>query len=115
VADGTGGAERLTAILRALVPDPARRADLGGFGRRLAEERFSLARAARIQEEIYVEALAAARTGAGLPGQAGEAARSVAGVVAHKVRRRYRAARGTRASEDFNQVTLARAAMAEKP
>jgi glycosyltransferase involved in cell wall biosynthesis len=114
VADGTGGAGRLAAILRALVPDAARRAELGAFGRRLAEARFSLTRAARVQEDIYIEALAAARAGRGLPAQGAEAARSLAGVVAHKVRRCYRAARGTRAAEDFNQVTLARAAMSEQ-
>jgi glycosyltransferase involved in cell wall biosynthesis len=114
VADGSGGAERLATILRALAADPARRAELGAYGRQLAEERFSLARAARVQEDIYVEALAGARAGRSLLAQSDEAARSLAGVVAHKVRRRYRAVRGTRASEDFNQVTLAREAMAEK-
>jgi glycosyltransferase involved in cell wall biosynthesis len=114
VADGSGGAQRLAAILRALVADPARRAELGAYGRQLAQERFSLSRAARVQEDIYAEALAAARSGRSLLSQGDEAARSVAGVVAHKVRRRYRAVRGTRASEDFNQVTLARAALTEK-
>jgi glycosyltransferase involved in cell wall biosynthesis len=114
VADGTGGAERLATVLRALVADPARRAELGAYGRRLAEERFSLVRAARFQEDIYVEALAAARAGRSLPAQGDEAARALAGVVAHKARRRYRSLRGTRASEDFNQVTLARAALADK-
>jgi len=114
VADGTGGAERLAVILRALVADPARRAELGAYGRRLAEERFSLTRSARVQEGIYADALAAARAGRSLPAQGGEAARSLAGVVAHKARRRYRAARGTRATEDFNQVTLAREALAEQ-
>ena len=114
VADGTGGAERLAAILRALVADPARRAELGAYGRRLAEERFSLTRSARVQEDIYFDALAAARAGRRLLGQGGEGIRSLSGVVAHKVHRRYRSVRGTRASEDFNQVTLAREAMADK-
>ncbi|MEV4342924.1 glycosyltransferase family 4 protein [Actinoplanes sp. NPDC049596] len=112
VADGTGGAERLAAILRSLVADPARRSELGAYGRRLAEERFSLSRAARVQEDIYREALAAARSGRGVLGQGAELTRSFSGVAAHKVRRRYRAARGTRASEDFNQVTLAGQALA---
>jgi glycosyltransferase involved in cell wall biosynthesis len=111
VADGTGGAARLATILRALVADPARRAELGAYGRRLVEERFSLDRAARVQEDIYAEALSATR--AGLAAQGREAARSLAGVYAHKARRRLRALRGTRASEDFNQVTLAREALTE--
>jgi len=114
VADGTGGAERLATILRALAADPARRDELGAYGRRLAEERFSLTRSAGVQEAIYAEALAAARAGRSLPAQGAEAVRSLTGVVAHKARRRYRAVRGTRASEDFNQVTLAREAMTAK-
>jgi glycosyltransferase involved in cell wall biosynthesis len=113
VADGTGGAERLATILRGLVADPARRAELGAYGRRLVEERFSLTRSARVQEDIYVEALAAAHAGRGVLARGDEAARSLTGVLAHKVSRRYRAVRGTRAAEDFNQVTLAREAMAE--
>ena len=108
VADGAGGAERLSAILRALVSDPARRAELGAYGRKLAEDRFSLSRAARVQEQIYLEALSAGRQG--LISHSADGARSVAGVVTHKVRRRWTALRGTRASEDFNQVTLAAAA-----
>jgi glycosyltransferase involved in cell wall biosynthesis len=114
VADGTGGATRLATILRALVADPARRAELGAYGRRLAEERFSLSGAALAQERIYAEALAAARAGRSVTGQGGEAIRSLAGVLAHKARRRYRSVRGTRATEDFNQVALARQAMAPK-
>ena len=114
VADGTGGAERLAGILRILVADPARRAELGAYGRQLAEDRFSLTRSARVQEDIYAEALAAARSGRSRLAQGGEAVRSLAGVIAHKAGRRYRSLRGTRASEDFNQVTLAREAMTDK-
>ncbi|MGC5020486.1 glycosyltransferase [Micromonospora sp. DT47] len=111
VADGRGGAERLTGILRDLIADPARRASLGAYGRRLAEDRFSLARAAGIQENIYHEALAEARAGRSVLAQSGEGFRSLTGVVAHKVGQRYRALRGTRAAEDFNQVALAQAAL----
>jgi glycosyltransferase involved in cell wall biosynthesis len=115
VADGRGGADRLAAILRALVADPARRAELGAYGRRLAEERFSLSRAARVQEDIYAEALAAVRGGRHLVAHGGDGIRSLSGVVAHKVRRRFQSLRGTRATDDFNQVTLAREAMSAKP
>ena len=111
VADGTGGAERLTAILRTLVADPERRASLGAYGRTLAEERFSLTRAAEVQEDIYFEALAAARSGRSVLAQGAEGARSLTGVVTHKLERRYKAFRGTRKSEDFNQVTLTRKVM----
>lgn len=111
VGDGTGGAQRLAAILRELAPDVQRREFLGGYGRELAEQRFSLRRAATVQERIYREALELAGRRSGPVGEAAEVARSAAGVLAHKVRRRYRAVRGTRASEDFNAVTLAKAAM----
>ncbi|MCO8271756.1 glycosyltransferase family 4 protein [Actinoplanes sp. TRM 88003] len=115
VGDGSGGAEQLAPILRALAADQTRRNELGAYGRRLADERFSLARAAVVQEEIYAEALAAARSGPSRARQSAEALRSMAGVTAHKLRRRYRALRGTRASEDFNQVTLARQAATGSP
>ena len=111
VGDGTGGAERLAAILRPLVKDPLRRAALGGYGRQLAVERFSLTRAAIVQEGIYQQALELARSGHRTIGETTEGVRSAVGVVAHKVRQRYRAMRGTRTAEDFNAVTLARAAL----
>jgi glycosyltransferase involved in cell wall biosynthesis len=112
VGDGTGGAERLAAILRPLIQDPQRRATLGAYGRRLAVERFSLTRAATVQEGIYREALELARSGRHTIGEATEGMRSAVGVTAHKVRQRYRAVRGTRTAEDFNAVTLAQAALA---
>jgi glycosyltransferase involved in cell wall biosynthesis len=111
VGDGTGGHERLAAILRELVPDRARRATLGEYGRKLAVERFSLQRAAQIQEEIYREALAA---GPSRLTETVDGARSAAGVFTHKLRQKYRGLRGTRAADDFNTVTLANAAMAAK-
>jgi hypothetical protein len=68
-----------------------------------------------VQERIYREALDAARSGPGVAAQGFEAVRSMAGVTAHKLKRRYRSLRGTRASEDFNQVTLARQAATGSP
>ncbi|MBG0563923.1 glycosyltransferase family 4 protein [Actinoplanes sp. NEAU-A11] len=110
--DPAAGHERLIAILRELVADPGQRAALGDYGRKLAVERFSLQRAALVQERIYREALAADRHS--LPAQAGDGLRSAAGVAAHKVRQRYRSVRGTRKADDFNAVTLARTVL-EKP
>ena len=107
VGSGPGGAERLAAILRELVRDPQRRAALGAYGRRLAVERFSLQRAAAMQEEIYREALDAGGSAWWVARQVADGARSAAGVAVHKVRQRYRQVRGTRATDDFNQVTLA--------
>jgi hypothetical protein len=105
VGEGTGGFERLSAILRALVADPARRAELGAYGRELAVERFSLQRAATVQESVYRTAheqrASTARTAA-------DGLRSALGLGAYKVRRKLQRFRGTRATDDFNAVTLAR-------
>lgn len=95
---GGGGAAQLEAILRELCADEARRKDLGEFGRRLVVERFSLERAAGVQEEIYRQALAARSGGAG------EAAVTALRVAAYKLRRRYLKLRGTAAGDDFNAV-----------
>jgi glycosyltransferase involved in cell wall biosynthesis len=109
---GTGGDssghEKLSAILRQLVPDRDRRAALGAYGRELAVERFSLERAARMQEEIYRAALA---DGPAKLTETVDGVRSAAGVFSHKLRQKYRGLRGTRAADDFNTVTLANAAM----
>lgn len=112
VGDGTGGSARLTAILRELAGDPARRATLGEYGRGLAVDRFSLHRAAATQEEIYRRALArTGRTSGAVLAETADGVRSLAGIAAHKARQRYRGLRGTRATDDFNAVTLAHAAL----
>jgi glycosyltransferase involved in cell wall biosynthesis len=110
--DGTGGHERLSGILLDLMRDPGRRAQLGAFGRDLAVSRFSLQAAAVAQEQIYRDALAQR---AGTATAAVEGARSAAGVLAHKLRRRYRRLRGGVAAEDFNTVTLAQEALQKTP
>ncbi|WP_433380404.1 glycosyltransferase family 4 protein [Actinoplanes sp. CA-142083] len=113
VADDPGaGHERLAAILRGLVADPAQRAALGDYGRRLAVDRFSLQRAAVLQEEIYRAALSA--PGRPALSQARAGLSSASGVLGHKVRQRYRSVRGTRKADDFNAVNLAKTAL-EKP
>ncbi|WP_203898133.1 glycosyltransferase family 4 protein [Virgisporangium aliadipatigenens] len=101
LGDGTGGEERLTAILSGLLRDPDRRRSLGEYGRTLAVERFSLQRAATVQEKIYRDALARPRSRGR---DTGEAARSAVGVFSHKLRRRYEGLRGTRARDDFNAI-----------
>jgi hypothetical protein len=105
VGDGTGGFERLTAILRGLVADPAKRDSLGAYGRALAVERFSLQRAATVQESIY---RAAREQRPSTARAAADGLRSALGLGAYKVRRKWQRIRGTRATDDFNAVTLAR-------
>ena len=55
--DVPGGAGRLAAILAKLLADPELRLTLGRYGRQLVVERFSLERAAAVQEEVYLAAL----------------------------------------------------------
>ena len=58
VGDGTGGPQRLAAILTELLDSPIRRDELGAYARRLVVDRFSLVQAAAVQEAVYVDALA---------------------------------------------------------
>ena len=111
IGDGTGGEQRLTAILRRLLADEALRDRLGAYGRELAVDRFSLQRAAGVQEEIYRASVAAAGTG----GQTRDGLRAAAGLVNYKVRRRYESFRGTAARDDFNAAVLAQASVPDEP
>lgn len=97
---GEGGA-RLEAILRELLADEARRKELGEYGRRLVVGRFSLERAAGLQEEIYRRAVA--ERSLDLRDAAGAAVR----MAAYKLRRRYQRMRGSAAYNDFNAVAAA--------
>jgi glycosyltransferase involved in cell wall biosynthesis len=112
--DSERSAERLADILAGLVGDPATRARLGDYGRRLVVERFSLARAAEVQEAVYAAALAEPlpRTA---PALAVDALRSAAGVARHKVRRRWQRRRGTVATDDFNAAALLHRSGADRP
>jgi glycosyltransferase involved in cell wall biosynthesis len=107
IGDGDDGSARLGAILRRLLDDPPLRESLGGYGRELAVERFSLQRAARVQENIYHAALAPS----GALVAALDGVRSAAGLVVHKGRQRLRRRRGTEARDDFNAARLAQAAL----
>jgi glycosyltransferase involved in cell wall biosynthesis len=111
IGPGNGGPERLTAILLRLLSDPALREELGRYGRQLAEDRFSLQRAARVQEEIYRSAVDAA----GASGQTLDGLRSAAGLLKYKVRRKVESRRGTAARDDFNAAVLAEKATGSPP
>jgi L-malate glycosyltransferase len=60
-ADDGWTVQRLADQLEPMLTSPRRRADLGAFGRRTVEERFSLPRAVGLQLEIYDQVLARAR------------------------------------------------------
>jgi len=99
LGDGGDGAARLRAELGPLLAEPARRLQLGRFARKLVEERFSLAHAARVQLEVYEQALAAARHPAPT-----ELARTLFGLGVYKVDRRWQRWRGTASADDFNAL-----------
>jgi glycosyltransferase involved in cell wall biosynthesis len=97
-----GPAEATTHLadaLAGLLDAPRRRAALGGFGRRLVEDRFSLDGAADRQIDIYRSAV---RTNTGRIRTLAEGATAMRGVVGHKVRRRVRSIWGEVARDDFN-------------
>jgi glycosyltransferase involved in cell wall biosynthesis len=102
LGDGDG-AVRLAKILRELAAGPDRVAELGAYGRHLVVERFGLRRAARLQEQIYRDALASRAP-------AGELVSTAGRVLSYKIRRRYQRLLGTAARDDFNAVAGSRAA-----
>jgi len=93
------GAAALAEAVRRLAVDPARRAELGAFARRLVVDRFSLTAAAATQEAVYAEARARRSRTTTL---AADAARAGAGLLGYKVRRKIQAWRGTAAVDDAN-------------
>ncbi len=101
IGDGVDGAARLTGILRQLLADAALRDTLGRYGRDLAVTRFSLHRAATVQQEIYRKALALQPS---VAVGAATGARSAVRLTGYKVRRRVQRLRGGVARDDFNAV-----------
>ena len=97
--DPASAARRLAQMLGELIDDPARSAELGRFGRSLVEERFSLERAAEVQEEVYRDAM---HRRTRLSTHVLDSARSGAGLVSYKVHRRVDRWRGRLAVDDFN-------------
>jgi glycosyltransferase involved in cell wall biosynthesis len=93
------GAARLCSELEPLLADAERRHTLGAFGRSLVVERFSLTRAAAIQEEIYASAIANP-----IRASFADTLRSARGLFAHYARRKVRRWRGAKTSEDSNAI-----------
>ncbi|WP_237047961.1 glycosyltransferase family 4 protein [Lentzea guizhouensis] len=99
---GGDGVPSLTASLRRLVESPGLRAELGEFGRKLVVDRFSLRRAAELQEQEYE--IAARLSGTDLL----DVVRSTVGLATYKVRRKLSRLRGRVAVDDANAAATAR-------
>jgi glycosyltransferase involved in cell wall biosynthesis len=95
------GALRLTSILRGLLEDPPAWARLGEFGRSVVVERYSLERAAAMQEAVYAAAVAAPVRPSAVA-LAADAARTGIGVFRHKTARKWQRWRGTIIIDDFS-------------
>jgi glycosyltransferase involved in cell wall biosynthesis len=96
--DREGADDQLANQLEPLLEDAELRVALGRYGRDLVSTRFSLESAARVQEQIYRDAVA----GDGLGRPLLEPIRSGVGLVSHKLRRRVARWRGTSTPDDFN-------------
>lgn len=94
--EGTTGMRRAMA---SVLGDPLLAVELGGYGRDLVLNRFSLLAAAETQEEEYRQAIADATPRGQLFGVAME---SAAGILRYKVHRKISRWRGTVAVDDAN-------------
>jgi glycosyltransferase involved in cell wall biosynthesis len=112
IGDSADGVPALVPILRGLHNDPVQRGMLGGFARDTVVERFSLSRAADLQEDIYTRALAGLprrrSIATAIPGPAARAIR-------YEFRRRYARYRGRAAMDDFNAISAQPVAPATAP
>ncbi|MDB5527027.1 MAG: group 1 glycosyl transferase [Devosia sp.] len=97
---GEDGGDALRGALEPLMSNAAQRQHLGGFGRQLIVDRFSLESAARTQVSLYEKAISQSARA-----KAGEIARVSWGVGRHYVRRRLaRAFRLPTPADDFNAL-----------
>jgi glycosyltransferase involved in cell wall biosynthesis len=101
IGDATDGAPRFAAIIRGLYQDAAARARAGAFSLKVVKERFSLDRAADLQEEIYERAIASNPSrGSAVSGLIAPFGR----VSIYNVKRQIARRRGTVAVDDFNAI-----------
>ena len=101
IGPGGDGSVTLEGLLRELVASPERRRELGRYSRGVVEQRFSLTRAADLQEEIYSAVL----DGDGWQrNQVRTLVRQAAQLVDYEIRRRYSRLRGTSVEDDCNAI-----------
>ncbi|NUT70596.1 glycosyltransferase [Pseudarthrobacter sp. C4D7] len=95
-----GASSKLAGLLTALQSEPGRRAALGTFCLKTVSDRFSLGRAAELQEEFYGRAIAARQPGSALRNDADAARRYIAHQFSQQARRLF----GPVARDDFNAM-----------
>ncbi len=93
------GSAAIREALADLVESEQQRLELGAFGRQLAEQRFSLKKAAETLENTYNSAITRRSH---VVRQLADAARSVAGLTAYKIERRYQKWQGASRVDDSN-------------
>lgn len=103
--DAAAGATTLVALLQDLLPDAGLRRELGEFGRRTVEQRFSIDAAAVAQEAFYRDVLGRRPMHNGV-----DDLRSLTGLGRYHATRITHRILGNRASDDFNSRPVARAA-----
>ncbi|MGX7678026.1 glycosyltransferase family 4 protein [Jatrophihabitans sp. DSM 45814] len=103
IGDGRDGSHAFELIVRDLYKNPEARAELARFARQLVVDRFSLDRAAQLQEEVYRQAVSDQR---GRIGILPSFVRPAGQVMAYEVQRRWARARGTAVSDDFNALKM---------
>ena len=106
------GSPALRLALARLVGSPTSRRELGVFARRLVVERFSLQRAAALQEDIYLTAMKE-RVAARLV--IADVARSAGGMLISKIERGYRRRFGFNAVDDANARSVVADVLAGAP
>ena len=94
------GVPALRLALQTAVASRELRRELGVFGRRLVEQRFSLAHAAKTVEDLYLWAI---RDRVSTPRRLAEAIQSIASLAGYKLHRKYRRWAGTASTDDGNE------------
>ncbi|PJG51815.1 group 1 glycosyl transferase [Bradyrhizobium forestalis] len=105
------GAGALRSALETVLASTSLRQELGGFGRRLVEHRFSLAHAARTIEQTYLHAL---RSKISHRRRLADAGRCAASLARYKVQRKYQRWMGLASAEDDNDRARISAVLSAK-
>lgn len=106
------GASALRSALETILASASLRQELGGFGRRLVEDRFSLAHAAKTIEQTYLNAL---RDKPSPSQRLVDAIRCTSRLANYKVERKFQRWMGLASTEDGNDRARISAVLSTKP